>query len=91
MLIFFSSTADISSPTSPIPCSSPLTELHSAHFFPSLLFSLPFSLYHIPRSFMLCHHTKYHSGDQIKKTEMGRACSVGKGEVLTEFWSGNLR
>jgi hypothetical protein len=37
--------------------------------------------------------TKYYSRDQIKKNEMGRACSTygGKGEVHTGFWWGGLR
>ena len=37
--------------------------------------------------------TKYNSGDQIKKTEMGRRCSTygGRGEVHTGLWWGNLR
>ena len=32
-------------------------------------------------------HTKYHSGDQIKKTEMGRTCSIygGKQRYLQGF------
>jgi hypothetical protein len=25
---------------------------------------------------MLCTPTKYHSGDQVKKTEMGRTCGT---------------
>jgi hypothetical protein len=35
--------------------------------------------------------TRYHSGDQIKNTEMGRTCSMYGGEVYTGFWWGNLR
>jgi len=34
---------------------------------------------------------KYHSGDQIKKNEMGEACSMYGGETYTEFWWGDLR
>jgi hypothetical protein len=31
-------------------------------------------------------------GDQIKKREMGTACSIwGRGEVHTGFWCGDLR
>jgi hypothetical protein len=30
--------------------------------------------------------TKYHSGDQIKKTEMGVACSTYRGEVNIGIW-----
>jgi hypothetical protein len=35
--------------------------------------------------------TKYYLGDQIKKTEMSRACSTYGGEVHTGFWWANLR
>jgi hypothetical protein len=37
--------------------------------------------------------TKYHSGDQTKKNDMGKACStyLGKGDVNPGFWWGNLR
>jgi len=37
--------------------------------------------------------TKYYSGDQIKKIEMGGACSMygGRGEAYTGFSWGNLR
>jgi len=37
--------------------------------------------------------TKYYPGDQIKKIEMGGACSTygGRGEVYTGFSWGNLR
>jgi hypothetical protein len=36
---------------------------------------------------------KYYLGDQIKKNEMGSACSTngGRGEAHTGFWWGNLR
>jgi hypothetical protein len=42
---------------------------------------------------MLCNHTKYHSGDQIKKTEMGRTCGTYGGEerCIQGFGGGNLR
>jgi len=30
-------------------------------------------------------------GDQIEKSEIGRACSTYGGEVYTGFWWGNLR
>ena len=33
---------------------------------------------------------KCHSGDKIKKTEMGKACSTYREEVHTGFWWGNL-
>ena len=36
--------------------------------------------------------TKYYSGDDIEKIEVGRACSTqGEGEVYTEFWQGNRK
>jgi hypothetical protein len=35
--------------------------------------------------------TEYYSGDQIKKTEMGRVRSMCGREVHTGFWWGNLR
>ena len=37
--------------------------------------------------------TKYYSGDQIQKNEMGRACRTygGRGGVYVGFWWGNLR
>ena len=37
--------------------------------------------------------TKHYSGDQIKKIEMGGACSTygGRREAYTGFWGGNLR
>jgi len=37
--------------------------------------------------------TKYHSGDQNEKNEMGWAWSTygGRGEVHKGFWRGNLR
>jgi len=40
-----------------------------------------------------CMITQYCSGDQIKKNEMGGACSWygGRGEVYTGFWWRNLR
>jgi hypothetical protein len=31
---------------------------------------------YVTRSFMLCTLTTYHSGNQVKKTEMGRTCSM---------------
>jgi hypothetical protein len=34
--------------------------------------------------------TNYYSGDQIQKNEMG-VVRMGRGEVYTEFWWGNLR
>ena len=37
-------------------------------------------------------YTQYYSGDQIKKNEMGGACSTwGRGEERTGFWWGDLR
>jgi hypothetical protein len=36
--------------------------------------------------------TKYYSGDQIKKNEMGGACNrYGGGDVNSGFWWGNQR
>jgi hypothetical protein len=35
--------------------------------------------------------TKYHSVDNIKKTEEGRACSTHCGEMHTDFQWGNLK
>jgi len=37
--------------------------------------------------------SKYHSGGQTKKSEMGGACSTygGRGEVYTGFWWGNVK
>ena len=37
--------------------------------------------------------SKYYSGDQIEKNEMGGACSIygGREEVHTGFWRGNRR
>jgi hypothetical protein len=35
--------------------------------------------------------TNYHSVDQIKNTEMGRACNTYTGEVHAVFWWGNRR
>ena len=35
--------------------------------------------------------TRYHSGDQMKKTGMDKTCSTYVGKVHTEFWWGNLR
>jgi hypothetical protein len=37
--------------------------------------------------------TKYHSGDQVDKNEMGGACSIygGRRELQEEFWSEDLR
>jgi hypothetical protein len=48
----------------------------------------------VPEYSTLAHRlfTKYCSGDQIEKNEMGGACTMygGEGEVYTEFWWGNL-
>jgi len=35
--------------------------------------------------------TKYHSGDEIKKNEMGGACSMHGGRRCAEFWWEELR
>ena len=35
--------------------------------------------------------TKYYSGEQIEKNEMGGECSTHWGEVHAGFWFGNLR
>jgi len=35
--------------------------------------------------------TKYYSGEQIEKNEMGGACSTYGGEMHTGLWWGNLR
>ena len=40
---------------------------------------------------MILPLTKYYSGDQVEKNEIGRACSIYGGEVYTGFWWGNLR
>ena len=40
---------------------------------------------------MLVLLTRYHSGDQINKNEMERACSTYGGEAHTGFWWRNLR
>jgi hypothetical protein len=39
------------------------------------------------------HLTKYYSGDQIEKNDMGGACSTygGMEEVHTGFWWGNMK
>jgi hypothetical protein len=39
------------------------------------------------------HLTKYYSGDQIKKNEMGGPCGTyrRRGGLHTAFWRGNLR
>jgi hypothetical protein len=47
---------------------------------------------YIMRSLMIGTLTKYRSGDQIEKNEMGGACSTyGEGEACIGFWWGNLR
>jgi hypothetical protein len=32
-----------------------------------------------------------HGGDQVKKSEMHRACGIYEGEVHVGFWGGNLK
>ena len=47
---------------------------------------------YVIRNLMMLLLTKYCSGDQVNKNEMGRACSSsGRGKVHTGFWWGNLK